>query len=158
MLATGMIVTYGYAMEVFMAWYGDSPYDKFLALHERPFGPYAHTYWLLILTNCVTIQLFWIKWFRTNVYALFVISLIVNWGMWLERYVIIVISLHSDYLPSSWDMFHGTFWDYATLFGTFGLFLTLLLLFLRFLPVISIAEMRELVSETQGPAASGVER
>jgi Ni/Fe-hydrogenase subunit HybB-like protein len=158
MLATGLIVTYGYAMEAFFAWYGENPYEKYLMLQERPFGPYAHTYMLLILCNCVSIQIFWFKWARTNIYIVFLISLIVNWGMWLERYVIIVISLHSDFLPSSWDMFHGTVWDYATLFGTMGLFLTLLFLFLRFLPVISIAEMRELVSETQGPAASGGER
>ena len=155
MLATGLIVTYGYAMEAFFAWYGENPYEKFLMLHERPFGTYAHTYWLLILCNCISIQIFWFKWARTNIYMLFIVSIIVNWGMWLERYVIIVLSLHSDYLPSSWDDFHGTFWDYSTLIGTAGLFLTLLFLFLRVLPVISIAEMRELVSETQGPSASG---
>jgi molybdopterin-containing oxidoreductase family membrane subunit len=155
MLATGLIVTYGYFIETFMAWYGDNIYDKFLMLKERPFGNYAHTYALLILCNCVSIQLFWFKWARTNIYVLFALSLIVNWGMWLERYVIIVTSLHTDYMPSAWDMFHGTVWDYATMIGSVGLFLTLLFLFLRFLPVISIAEMRELVSETRGPAAAG---
>jgi Ni/Fe-hydrogenase subunit HybB-like protein len=155
MLATGLIVTYGYAMEAFNAWYGENIYERYLVLKERPFGDYASTYALLILCNCVTIQIFWFKWARSNIYVLFIVSLIVNWGMWLERYVIIVISLHSDYMPSAWDMFHGTVWDYATLVGTMGLFLTLLFLFLRFLPVISIAEMRELVSETRGPAASG---
>ena len=155
MLATGLIVTYGYALEAFNAWYGDNIYEQYLVLKERPFGDYAHTYALLILCNCVSIQIFWLKWARTNIYVLFLISLIVNWGMWLERYVIIVISLHSDYMPSAWDMFHGTIWDYATLVGTMGLFLTLLFLFLRFLPVISIAEMQELVSETRGPAAPG---
>ena len=77
------------------------------------------------------------------------ISIVVNIGMWLERYVIVVTSLHRDFLPSSWGMYHGTFWDYATFYGTIGLFLSLMFLFIRFLPVISIAEMRELVHETQ---------
>jgi Ni/Fe-hydrogenase subunit HybB-like protein len=148
MLATGLIVCYGYFMEGFMAWYGNNPYEKYLMLHERPFGPYAHTYWMLLACNCAAVQLFWFPWFRRNVYALWIIAGIINIGMWLERYVIIVVSLHADFLPSSWGMFHGTFWDYATFYGSIGLFLTLIFLFIRFLPVISITEMRELVHET----------
>ena len=152
MLATGMLVVYGYGMEAFMAWYGENKFEKFLSLSERPTGYYAHTYWMLILFNCITVQLFWIKWFRTNVYALWVVSVIINIGMWLERYVIIVVSLQKDFLVSSWNVFHGTKYDYMTFYGTIGLFGALLFLFIRFLPVISIAEMRELVHETHGRA------
>jgi len=152
MLATGLLVCYGYLMETFMAWYGDNKYDRFLAIQERPFGYYAHTYWMLILFNCITVQLFWIKWFRTNVYALWIVSIVINIGMWLERYVIIVVSLQKDFLVSSWNVFHGTKFDYMTFYGTIGLFAALLFLFVRFLPVISIAEMRELVHETHGRA------
>jgi molybdopterin-containing oxidoreductase family membrane subunit len=113
-------------------------------------SPHSHTYWELILCNCLIPQLLWIKWFRTNPVALWILSIVVNVGMWLERYVIVVISLSADFLPSSWAMYHGTFWDYATLYGSIGLFFTLLFLFIRVLPVISIAEMRELVHETRG--------
>ena len=161
MLATGMIVTYGYFMEWFMAYYGNNPYEKFLMQKERPFGYYRHTYWMLILFNCLTVQLFWFKWFRTNVYTLWLISIVINIGMWLERYVIIVVSLQKDYLPSSWNVFHGTKWDYMTFYGSIGLFGALLFLFIRFMPVISISEMRELVHETherserRGPGAEG---
>jgi molybdopterin-containing oxidoreductase family membrane subunit len=95
-------------------------------------------------------QLLWLRGVRKNVPLLFVISLVVNVGMWLERFVIIVISLHRDYLPSSWEMYYPTIWDFAHFFGSIGLFLTLLLLFIRFLPVISIFELRELVHETGG--------
>ena len=147
MLATGLIVSYGYFMEGFMAWYGGNKYEGWLMLYQRPKGDYALTYWLLILCNCTVVQLFWFRWFRTNPIAIWIIAGIINIGMWLERYVIIVVSLHSDFLPSSWRMFHGTFWDYATYYGSIGLFLTLIFLFVRFLPAISIAEMRELVHE-----------
>jgi Ni/Fe-hydrogenase subunit HybB-like protein len=148
-LATGLIVAYGYFMEGFMAWYGGNEYEMSTMLRERPRGSYAYTYWQLILCNCIIPQLLWIKWVRTHPIALWIISIIVNIGMWLERYVIIVISLHHDYVPSSWRMYHGTVWDYSTFYGSLGLFFTLLFLFIRFLPVISITEMRELVHEKQ---------
>jgi Ni/Fe-hydrogenase subunit HybB-like protein len=147
MLATGLIVTYGYMMEAFFAWYGGNPYEGYLVLKDRTEGPYWHTYWLLIFCNCFSIQALWSKWVRTNPIALWILSIIINIGMWLERYVIIITSLHADFLPSSWGMYHGTFWDYATYYGTIGLFFTLLFLFVRVLPVISITEMRELVHE-----------
>jgi molybdopterin-containing oxidoreductase family membrane subunit len=152
MLATGLIVCYGYFIEAFMAWYGNNPYEMHQILHERPFGNYAHTYWMLIASNCIAVQAFWAPWVRRNVYLIWFISLIINVGMWLERYVIVVVSLHRDFLPSSWNMYHGTVWDYATFYGTIGLFGALLFLFIRFLPVISITEMRELVHETQAHA------
>jgi molybdopterin-containing oxidoreductase family membrane subunit len=147
MLVTGLIVTYGYMMEMFMAWYGGNPFEKFLILEERFRGPYKHTYFLLLLCNCTVVQLFWFKSVRTNPLALWIISIIINIGMWLERYVIVVVSLHADFLPSSWGMYHGTAWDYMMLYGSIGLFFTLLFVFIRVLPVISIAEMRELVHE-----------
>ena len=148
LLATGMIVAYGYVMETFMAWYSSSEYEWFM-ITNRMFGPYGHTYWMLILFNCTAVQLLWIGPLRRNVPFLFVLSIIINIGMWLERYVIVITSLHRDYIPAAWDMYNGTFWDYATYYGTIGLFFFLMFLFIRFLPVISIAEMRELVAETR---------
>ena len=119
-------------------------------LKNRPFGPYAHTYWMLITCNVLHPAAPLVPCGPDGTCCCSgSISIIVNIGMWLERYVIVVTSLHRDFLPSSWGMYHGTFWDYATFYGTIGLFLSLLFLFIRFLPVISIAEMRELVHETQ---------
>jgi molybdopterin-containing oxidoreductase family membrane subunit len=145
-LATGLIVAYGYFMESFMAWYGDNPYEKAM-IWNRMFGPYWLTYWLLLACNVAVPQLLWSARVRTSVPTLFVISLIVNLGMWLERFVIVVTSLNRDFMPSAWHMYYPTFWDWTALIGSIGLFLSLLFLFIRFLPVISIAEMRELVLE-----------
>lgn len=149
MLATGLIVAYGYMMETFGAFYSGNQYDKFVVLN-RWFGPYAFFYWLLILCNIAIPQMMWFKKVRTNVAVLFVISLVVNIGMWLERFIIVVTSLHRDFLPSSWGIYTPTRWDWATYTGTIGLFLTLLFLFIRYLPVISISEMRGLVDEPSG--------
>jgi len=149
MLATGLIVAYGYMMETFGAFYSGNQYDKFMVLN-RWFGPYAFFYWLLISCNIVLPQLMWWKKVRMNVLVLFIISLVVNIGMWLERFIIVVTSLHRDFLPSSWGMYYPTKWDWATFTGTIGLFLTLLFLFIRYLPVISISEMRGLVEEGSG--------
>jgi Ni/Fe-hydrogenase subunit HybB-like protein len=153
MLVTSLIVSYGYGMEVFAAYYTAAPYERFLAVN-RAFGPYAWSYWALIACNLLVPQLLWFRAVRRNVPLLFVISLIVNFGMWLERFVIIVISLHRDYLPSSWQMYYPTFWDFAQFFGSIGLFFVLLFLFIRFLPVISIFELRELVHHTEGEGAT----
>ncbi len=152
-LATAFIVAYGYLMEVFMAWYGGNPYEEYMTLN-RMRGPYAPLYWALILCNIVVPQVLWFNRVRANVLALFVIALIVNIGMWLERYIIVVTSLHRDFLPSSWGMYAGTRWDWATFVGSIGLFLALLFLFLRFLPMISIFELRELVADTAGRSGS----
>jgi Ni/Fe-hydrogenase subunit HybB-like protein len=141
MLATGLIVGYGYTMEAFTAWYSGNANDGFMILN-RMRGPYAPFYFALIFCNILSPQLLWIKNIRTSVPALFVIAMIVNVGMWLERFVIVVTSLSRDFLPSSWGHYSPTFWDWSTYIGTIGLFVTLLLLFVRFLPVISIAEMR----------------
>jgi molybdopterin-containing oxidoreductase family membrane subunit len=150
LLATGLMVTYGYMAEAFMAWYSGNPFEEYVMLVNRPFGPYGAWYWLLILCNCAIPNLFWFKRFRRNVYVLFVAALLVNLGMWAERFVIVVTSLHRDLLPSSWGMYYPTFWDISTYVGTIGLFLFLLFLFLRFLPMISIAEMQALLQETRG--------
>jgi molybdopterin-containing oxidoreductase family membrane subunit len=149
MLATGLIVAYGYAIEAFMAWYSNNTFEKFVMLN-RFGGPYAFSYWMLITCNIVIPQLLWLRAVRRNVPLLFVLSLIINLGMWLERYVIIVVSLHRDFLPSSWGMYAGTVWDWATYVGTLGLFVALLFLFIRFLPMISIFEMRTLLPEAHG--------
>jgi len=160
MLVTGLIVAYGYAMEAFYAWYSGNEFERALVV-ERAFGSYAWAYWSLIFCNFLVPQLLWFRAVRRNVPLLFVISIIVNIGMWLERFVIIVISLHHEYLPSKWEMYYPTVWDFAQFFGSIGLFLTLLFLFIRFLPVISIFELRELVHETeergQGPGDRGQE-
>ncbi len=144
MLATGLIVGYGYMMEVFGGWYSGNQYEAFM-IHNRQMGPYRHYYWALMLCNIVAPQFIWIKKVRTSVVGLFVIAMFVNAGMWLERFVIVVTSLHRDYLPSSWGMYHPTIFDWATFLGTIGLFLTLLFLFVRFMPMISIFEMRTMV-------------
>jgi Ni/Fe-hydrogenase subunit HybB-like protein len=149
LLATGLIVAYGYLMETFMAWYSGNPFEQYMTLN-RMVGPYATYYWALILCNILVPQAIWIGRVRSNVPALFVIAIVVNIGMWLERYIIVVTSLHRDFLPSAWGMYSGTAWDVATFVGSIGLFLALLFLFLRLLPMISIFEMRELVSEVDG--------
>jgi len=148
MLATGLIVAYGYIIEAFTGWYSGSHYEHFMMLNRLK-GPYAFQYAMLWLCNIFAPQLLWIRWFRTNIVALWVICMFVNVGMWLERFIIIVTSLHRDFVPSSWGMYHGTKWDVMTFVGTIGLFLALVFLFIRFLPMISIAEMRGLAHETQ---------
>jgi molybdopterin-containing oxidoreductase family membrane subunit len=147
MLATGLIVAYGYFFEFFMALYSGNKFDVFL-VQQRLHGPYSGYYFALILCNILTPQLLWIQKVRTNVAALFVMSLVINTGMWLERFVIVVISLTRDFVPSAWGRYSATFWDYSTFVGTLGLFVSLLFLFVRGLPAISIAEMRELVAHT----------
>ena len=146
MLATGLIVGYGYMMEAFMAFYSGSPYERYVAVN-RMGGPYAAVYWCLIACNIITPQFLWFRKVRANVGAIFAIAMVVNVGMWLERFVIVVTSLHRDFMPSAWRMYYPTRWDFATLFGSIGLFLALVFLFIRFLPLISIFEMRTLVEE-----------
>ena len=144
LLATSLMVSYGYVIEAFMAWYSGNTYERFM-LWNRAFGPYGWTYWVLMLCNLITPQLMWFKRFRTSAAWLFGVSLVVGVGMWLERFVIVVTSLTRDFLPSSWGMYSPTFWDWATFLGTIGLFLTLFFLFIRLLPAISIFEMRTLL-------------
>ena len=148
LLATGLIVAYGYMMETFMAFYSGNAYDRYMIMN-RMTGPYAPIYWTLITCNiAVPLTLLWSSRIRNNVLALFLISLVIQTGMWLERFVIVVTSLHRDFVPSAWGMYYPTKWDWATYIGTIGLFFTLFLLFIRYLPMISIFEMRELVHKT----------
>jgi molybdopterin-containing oxidoreductase family membrane subunit len=147
MLATGLIVAYGYFIEFFMARYSGNKFDMFL-VDQRLHGPYAPFYYALLLCNILTPQLLWFYKMRHNVAVLFIMSIVVNIGMWLERFVIVVISLTRDFMPSAWGRYSPTFWDWATFIGTMGLFVMLIFLFVRVLPAISIAEMRELVRET----------
>ena len=148
MLVTGMIVAYGYVNEAFFAWYSANPYEAYMMLN-RMTGPYAVFYWSLIAINATMIQLFWFRKVRNNIALLFVLSLLVNVGMWLERFVIIVTSLHRDFLPSSWDMYSPTRWDFAMFAGTIGLFLSLFFLFIRFLPALAMFEMRTITPEAK---------
>lgn len=144
MLATGLIVVYGYAMEAFMAWYSGNQYEWYM-MTNRWTGPYAPAYWALLLCNFVVPQLLWIEKVQSSTIWLFAISIVVSIGMWLERFVIVVTSLHRDFMPSSWGMYYPTMWDWATYIGTIGLFFALIFLFVRVLPAISIFEMRTLV-------------
>ncbi len=145
-LVTGWMVTYGYIMEAFMAWYSGDPFERYM-MWNRAFGPYGWVFWLLMALNVVLPQLLWSRWVRTHDIALWFVALSINFGMWVERFVIVVQSLHRDFLPSSWAMFFPTAWDWATLFGSIGLFLTLLFLFIRYIPMISISESRELIAQ-----------
>ena len=147
-LATGLIVAYGYAMEAFMSWYSGNPYERYM-FWNRATGPYKHMYWALIFCNVLAPQVLWFQKVRRNIGALFGMAMIVNVGMWLERYVIIVVSLHRDFLPSSWGMYHGTIFDWSMFIGSIGLFVALLFLFIRFLPMISIFEMRTILPEAK---------
>lgn len=147
MLATGIIVAYGYVMETFMSFYSADRYEAYMMLNRLK-GPYSPLYWLLIACNLVIPQSLWSRRARRNVVWLFSISLVINIGMWLERFVIVVVSLSRDFTPSYWGMYIPTRWDWATYLGTFGLFFTLFYLFIRYLPMISIVEVRSLVHET----------
>ena len=140
-IATGSMVGYAYGMEFFIAWYSGNPYELY-AFKNRAFGPYWWAYWTMISCNVISPQLFWFKKIRSSMVLVFIISIFVNIGMWFERFVIIVTSLHRDYMPANWAYFRPTWVDIWTLAGTFGLFLTLFLLFMRFLPLIAISEVK----------------
>ncbi|HEX9653848.1 MAG TPA: NrfD/PsrC family molybdoenzyme membrane anchor subunit [bacterium] len=148
MLATGLIVVYGYLMEAFTAWYSGNEYEQYMILNRLK-GPYGPFYWALLLCNGLVPQLIWWDKIQNSVVALFIIAMFVNIGMWLERFIIVVTSLHRDFMPSSWGMYWPTVWDWATYVGTIGLFLTLMFLFLRVVPAISIFEMRTLVQKKE---------
>ena len=140
-LVTGSMVGFAYLMEFFMAWYSQVSYEKAIFI-LRATGPYAWAYWIMITCNVLSPQLYWSKKLRRNVTFTFIISIVVNIGMWFERFVITVTSLSTDYLPSSWGYFSPTIWDILTYVGTFGLFFTFFLLFLRFMPMVAVAEIK----------------
>ncbi len=148
MLATGLIVLYGYMMEAFFGYYSANQFENYM-IFNRMRGPYWYYYWALIFCNGFTPQLLWFKFFRKNTVVLWFIAVIVSIGMWLERFVIVVTSLHRDFLPSSWGMYQPTVWDWGMYLGTIGLFFSLLFLFIRFLPMISIFEMRTILPQAE---------
>src|SRR5438309_4117931 len=148
MLATGLIVAYGYGIEAFMGWYSGNRYDSFL-LWNRLHGPYSFFYFLLLVCNIGIPQVLWIRKLRTSPLGLFMVSGVILVGMWLERFIIVVVSLHRDFLTSSWGMYYPTRWDWMTYIGTIGFFLACMFLFLRVLPMISIFEMRTLLPEAE---------
>jgi Ni/Fe-hydrogenase subunit HybB-like protein len=146
-IVTGSIVGIAYITELFISWYSGVEYEGY-AFYNRVQGPYAWAYWSMMTCNVISPQLFWIKKIRTSIVATFVLSIVVNIGMWFERFVIIVTSLHRDYIPSSWTMFHPTMYDIGEYLFTFGFFFTAFLLFAKFFPVINIAEMKSIVKAT----------
>jgi molybdopterin-containing oxidoreductase family membrane subunit len=148
MMATGLIVFYGYIMEAFFGWYSGNEYEWYMTVN-RVLGPYGPLYWALIFCNGLAPQIFWFAWARSSIACLFIVSIIVSIGMWLERFVIVVTSLHRDFLPSSWGMYYPTMWDWSTYIGTIGFFVTLIYLFIRVLPMISIFEMRTILPEAE---------
>ncbi|NTX00822.1 NrfD/PsrC family molybdoenzyme membrane anchor subunit [Myxococcus sp. CA040A] len=149
-IVTGGLVSLAYATEFFIAWYSGNPYERF-AFMNRAFGPYAWAYWIMVTCNVVSPHLFWFKKIRTSPAAIFALSLVINVGMWFERFVIIVTSLHRDFLPSSWSMYTPTMVEVGTFIGTFGLFFTLFLLFVRVLPIISIGEVKSVLGFARSP-------
>ena len=140
-LATGTMVGYAYGMEFFIAWYSGSPYEQFI-FFNRAFGPYTWAYWTMVSCNVMFPQLFWFKGVRTSLWGMMIICILVNVGMWFERFVIIATSLHRDFVPSSWGYYLPTKWDFLTLTGSFGLFFTMFLLFCRYLPIVAVAEVK----------------
>jgi molybdopterin-containing oxidoreductase family membrane subunit len=148
MLATGLIVAYGYSMEVFMAWYSASHWEYFM-MWNRMFGPMGWSYWVLITCNIALPQLLWLRSVRMSPGKMFIMSLIINTGMWFERFVIVVTSLYRDFLPSSWGTYRATRWDYSTFIGTMGLFTALFFLFVRFLPMIPMSEIRMMLPQAK---------
>ena len=153
-LLTGSLVGYAYAMEFFIAWYSGNPYEGFAFLN-RMMGPYAWAYWSMITCNVVIPQIFWFRKARTHIPTMFVVTIFVNIGMWFERFVITVTSLHRDFLPSSWAYYKPTFWDISTFVGSFGLFFMMFTLFVRFLPAVAMAEVKTVMPEAD-PHFTGV--
>ncbi|MCX7907978.1 MAG: polysulfide reductase NrfD [Ignavibacteria bacterium] len=148
MLATGMMVGYAYGMEFFIAWYSGNPLESFVFIN-RAFGNYAWAYWIMVSCNVIFTQLFWIKKIRRSIIPMFIIGVLVNVGMWFERFVIVVTTTSRDFLPTSWDYFKPTLYDIGILIGSFGLFFTLVILFIRALPVVSISEVKAILPNSQ---------
>lgn len=140
-MTTGMLVGYAYASEFFIAWYSGNQYERYVFIN-RAFGPYGWSYWTMVTCNVLIPQVFWFKSLRRSIPVMFVVSIFVNIGMWFERFVITVTSLHRDFLPSSWGMYSWSWFDTGVLVGSFGMFLTLFLLYLRLFPAVSIAEVK----------------
>ncbi|MDH5657225.1 MAG: polysulfide reductase NrfD [Spirochaetia bacterium] len=151
---TGSLVGLAYSTEFFMAWYSGSPFEGF-AFINRAFGPLWWSYWIMILCNVISPQFFWFKKLRTWPMFIWFVTIFVNIGMWFERYVIVVTSLHRDYLPSNWDLYILTIHDYGILIGSFGWFMTLFLLFIKFFPTIAIAEIKTVMKSPDAAKGYG---
>lgn len=145
-ILTGSLVGLAYLTEFFIAAYSGNPYEQFV-FFNRAFGPYAWAYWIMVSCNVISPQLLWFKRIRSNLMIVFLLSIVINVGMWFERFVLIVTSLHRDFLPSSWAMYTPSLIEVLTLAGTFGLFFTAFLLFCRFLPMIAMAEVKGVLHE-----------
>ena len=143
MLASGCFVAYGYISEAFFSWYSGDPFERYM-MWNRAFGDYSWTFWVMLACNVGLLQFLWFKRVRTNPWLLFVLSLGINVGMWIERYVIVVVSLTRDFVPSMWRNVTPTWVDYSLLLGSLGMFFALMFLFLRLLPAITIFEVEEL--------------
>ena len=141
-MMTGLMVGYAYGSEFLIAWYSGNDYERYVFFASRAFGPYAWSYWIMIFCNVVVPQIFWVEKFRRSIPVMFVVSIFVNIGMWFERFVITVTSLHRDFLPSNWGQYAWSMYDTAILVGSFGMFFTIFLLYLRVFPAISIAEVK----------------
>jgi molybdopterin-containing oxidoreductase family membrane subunit len=148
MLATGVIVAYSYLIEAFISWYSGNVFERYVAVN-RLIGSYGWLYWALIIANLIIPQALWSARVRQSTVAIFMIALSVNLGMWLERFIIVITSLHRDFLPSSWGMYYPTIWDWATYAGTIGLFIMLFFVFVRLLPMISIFEIKQIIEKPE---------
>lgn len=156
LLVTGLMVSYTYGLELFMAWYSDNSFDMYAQLN-RLMGPYAWLYWTTLFCNIACVQVLWIPAARRHPLTLFLVSLAILVGMWLERYVIIVTSLHRDFLPSSWGMYAGTAFDWSTLIGSIGMFFCMMFLFVRVFPMISMSEVKAMLPEPTSTEGAGEE-
>ena len=156
LLVTSQIVTYAYVVETFTAWFNGDRFERWIALHSRPFGPYALVYWVVIVCNCVVPQLLWWRRFRITPVLLFCISLLIQVGMWSERFMLIVSSLAQDYLTASWHDYRPSFVDVGILMGTLSFILFVFLVFLRFIPFIPISDLKELAFRQRLEVASRV--
>jgi len=154
MLTTGLIVAYGYTMEAFFSWYSGNEYEGFV-LHNRLTGPYAPIFYALILCNILAPQVLWKKEWRRSPAVLFIVSQFVSVGMWLERFVIIPMSLHRDFMPSSWGMYYPTVFDWGAFIGTLGFFTFMMFLFIRVLPMMAIFEIRTLIKNPARASMGG---
>jgi Ni/Fe-hydrogenase subunit HybB-like protein len=148
MLATGLIVAYGYMCEIFLSWYGKDKFEWFMT-RNRMFGPYWMVFWSVMLLNVAVPQFLWSRRVRRSPKALFLVAMAINVGMWVERYMIVVTSLTRDFMPSAWGQYAATFWDYAVFIGTIGFFVMMMFLFVRLLPAISISEVRTLLPQAE---------
>jgi len=137
-----LIMAIGYSTEIFMSWYSGNQYEGFTFFHNRINGEYRWAFWIMILCNVIAPQLFWLKKIRSNIVIVFIIALLINLGMWFERFIIVITSLTKDYMPANWGTYHPTIVEIGIFVGTLGFFVLGILIFFRFFPVIAIHEIK----------------